>query len=90
MGSIRAPRSHRVHLGSRGFTWARLVVGRFIRVGLDSLGRALLSPGSLAIAWAHSGAHKGRRVNSGLRGFTRARVVFAAFLRVCVCSFGRA
>ena len=74
-----------MHSGSRDITLARLVVVRFIRVHVGSLGRSQWEPGLPGWAWVRSGAHsrfilirlglfsapRGRRVHSGVLGFTQ-------------------
>ena len=48
---LDAPSGRRLHLVSRGFNWARLVVTGYIPVRLGSLGCAYLTPGSIRIVW---------------------------------------
>ena len=62
----------RVHLGSYGFTRARLGFARFILVRLGSLGCAYVSQVSFLFACVHSGARSGRRVHSGSLGFIQS------------------
>ena len=89
-GFTRAPWRCWVQLGSRGFTLARLRVDGFIGVRLGSLRRVSKSPGLLVYGRVHSSEPRGRRVHWSSRGFTQALVAIVVFIRVRVGSLRRA